>query len=303
MISDSAARPNCFRLAMVLLAIGAPSLFSSPVDADNQSVDSARESKQALPKSLDTSESVNQMHESVHNLKDLCIALHDWAAAHRHVSATSSTSPTSETPRLGDALFRFPPAVIYGKDGIGKYPHSWRVDLLPFLGARNLYERYHFDEPWDSKANKVVLANMPEVFRDPADEPGSLNSSYFVLVGRLVEASVDGPGLQTFFSSKVGVAFRQVTDGTQNTIAVVEAKRDIPWTKPEDIAYDPAGRLPHLGGFFKRGFCVTYGDGSTRFLEEPITDAALKAMISPAARDQIDYVFRFQQIPGRERAK
>jgi beta-lactamase regulating signal transducer with metallopeptidase domain len=304
MIANSSVRPNCSLFAFVLAALGAASFTCFPVRADNQSADAAKESKQALPKSLDTPEAVTQMNESVRNLKQLCIALHDWAGAHQLSSGTSSTSPNSSSSSSSQTPFRFPPAVVYGKDGKGKYPHSWRVELLPFLGARNLYNRYHFDEPWDSPANKVVLANMPEVFRDPADAAGSVNSGYFVLVGRLVDETVDGPALQTFFSSKVGVAFRQVTDGATNTIAIVEAKRDIPWTKPEDIPYDPNGTLPQLGGFFRGGFCATFGDSSTWFLEEPIKDSALKAMISPAAGDKVDYVRRPQRIPfGREPAK
>ncbi len=169
--------------------------------------------------------------------------------------------------------------------------------MLPYLGAQNLYNRYQFEEPWDSKANKVVLANMPEVFRDPADAPGSVNSAYFVLVGRLVDANVDGPGLQTLFSSKAGVAFRQMADGPQNTLAIVEARRNIPWTKPEDLPYDPSGKLPSLGGFFQGGFGATFGDGSTGFIEEPIKDTALRAMISPADGKKGDFHFRPDRIP------
>jgi hypothetical protein len=287
MLANRSVHPSSSRLAISLVALGAAALIGFAARAESQPPDARQESRPALPVAIDTPDAVNQMHESVRNLKQLCIALHDWAAAHQSSKTT-----------------RFPPAAVYGKDGKGKYPHSWRVELLPYLGERKLYDHYQFDEPWDSKANKVVLANMPEVFRDPADAPDSVNSAYFVFVGRLVDDSVNGADLQTFFSSKVGVAFRQVTDGTTNTIAIVEAKRDIPWTKPEDIPYDPAGKLPQLGGFFKGGFCATFGDGSTWLIEEPIKDAALKAMISPAAGDKIDYVRRPQRVPyGRGPAK
>jgi hypothetical protein len=301
MLANRSVHPSSSRLAIALVALGAAALIGFAVRAESQPPDARQESRPALPVALDTPDAVNQMHESVRNLKQLCIALHDWADAHQQTSSSKTTAPSGSP--LMSKYYRFPAAVVYGKDGKGKYPHSWRVELLPYLGERKLYDHYQFDEPWDSKANKVVLANMPEVFRDPADAPKSVNSAYFVFVGRLVDDSVNGADLQTFFSSQVGVAFRQVTDGTTNTIAIVEAKRDIPWTKPEDIPYDPAGKLPQLGGFFKGGFCATFGDGSTRFLEEPITDSALKAMISPAAGDKIDYVFRWQNIPGRDPAK
>jgi len=80
-----------------------------------------------------------------------------------------------------------------------------------------------------------------------------VNSAYFVLVGRLVDANVDGPALQTLFSSKVGVALRQVTDGTSNTLAIVEAKREIPWTKPEDLPFDMSVPLTGLGSHHAAG--------------------------------------------------
>jgi hypothetical protein len=50
---------------------------------------------------------------------------------------------------------------------------------------------------------------------------------------------------------------------------VVEAERDIPWTKPEDIAYDPAKPLPKFGGrplpagiSGANGFLASFADGS-----------------------------------------
>ncbi len=302
MIANSSVRPHCSRVAVALLVVVVASLACFPVRADNPA-DVGPDEQPPLPLALDNPDAVHRMHESIRNLKQLCIALHDWADAHQVKSGSSTSGPHSSSSSSAVTPFRFPPAVIYGKDGHGKYPHSWRIELLPYLGARNLYDRYQFDEPWDSKANKVVLANMPEVFRDPADAAASVNSAYFVLVGRLVDANVDGPGLQTIFSSKVGVAFRQVTDGTTNTLAIVEARRNFPWTKPADLPYDPTGKLPSLGGFFQGGFCATFGDSSTGFLEEPIKDASLRAMISPAAGDNADHRFRPDRIPYGRGAK
>jgi len=57
----------------------------------------------------------------------------------------------------------------------------------------------------------------------------------------------------------------QITDGTSNTIMLVEAKRDIPWTKPEDIPYDPNKPVPKLGGGFEMDFFIALADGSVHF--------------------------------------
>ena len=39
-------------------------------------------------------------------------------------------------------------------------------------------------------------------------------------------------------------------DGTSNTVLVVEAATAVPWTKPDELPYDPNGMLPSLGGHF-----------------------------------------------------
>src|SRR5262249_29159759 len=41
---------------------------------------------------------------------------------------------------------------------------SWRVAILPYIGQRALYQRFRLNEPWDSKHNKKLLAQMPKVF-------------------------------------------------------------------------------------------------------------------------------------------
>ncbi len=154
--------------------------------------------------------------QAKNNLKQIALAMHNYADANRS----------------------FPPAVLYGPDG--KTPYSWRVALLPYLDALPLYQQYKFDEAWDSPNNKKILARMPAALRDPAAPAGSTDSSYYVLVGPT-----------TLFSGKEGIGFAQILDGTSNTLMVVEAKRTIPWTKPEDIPYDADKALPKLGGYYQ----------------------------------------------------
>ncbi len=77
-----------------------------------------------------------------------------------------------------------------------------------------------------------------------------------------------------------GPSFMQITDGTSNTILAVEARRDIPWTKPEDIPFDSKAPLPELGGFLENGFNALFADGSVHFLKKSIQPQVLKALIT-----------------------
>jgi hypothetical protein len=171
-------------------------------------------------------------------------------------------------------------------------PYSWRVALLPYLQEAPLYEEYRFDEPWDSPANLEVLGKMPDVYRAAGDPPDSTNTSYFALTGPETVFSETGgaPPIR-------GTKFAHIRDGTANTILVVEAKRSVPWTKPEDLPYDPEKPVPELGGHFEGGFLAALCDGSVRFLPENLDEALLRMLIEKSDGQVVDW----SRIPGEDR--
>jgi beta-lactamase regulating signal transducer with metallopeptidase domain len=161
-----------------------------------------------------------------------------------------------------DVFHRIPPAVVIGPDG--KTPHSWRVELLPFVEGAALYPKYRMDEPWDSPANKQILEQMPDVFRSPYDDPKSLNSGYYFLAGP---------------DTAAGATFREIRDGLSNTFLFVTAKRNIPWTKPEDIPFDSTQTVPALGGFVPGEFAAAMCDGSAHRFQIDRAQYQLKWLI------------------------
>ncbi len=62
----------------------------------------------------------------------------------------------------------------------------------------------------------------------------------------------------------------------------MEAKREIPWTKPEDVPFDPEKPLHELGGFSAGGFHAALADGSVRFLPDSMDENMLRAAIRKA---------------------
>lgn len=178
-----------------------------------------------------------QRAHSVNNLKQLALAMHVYADVHK----------------------AFPPAVLLGPDG--KTPHSWRVAILPFIEQEKLYREYNLNEPWDSENNKKVLAKMPALFKHPATHEaggGSTNSAYYILTNE--------KGIFSAEAKKQGTGFAEIRDGTSTTLLMVEARRDIPWTKPEDIPIDSPEVAPKLGGFSPDGFNAALADGSVRMM-------------------------------------
>ena len=88
-----------------------------------------------------------------------------------------------------------------------------------------------------------------------------------------------GPG--GAFSQDEPTKIRDFRDGTSNTMAIIEAKRDVHWAKPEDILINPDQPLPDFGGFHKGGFNVGMADGSVRFIDENVAEDVLRDYFSP----------------------
>jgi uncharacterized protein (TIGR03067 family) len=219
------------------------------------------------------------------NLKRIGVAMHNFHDTWKHFPPAvlrhvlPDTLPRVQAPAapLGAGVG---PAVPWaGASNLRpSQPYSWRVALLPYLGQAPLYEQYRFDEPWDSPANKKVLDEMPDVYRHPSDPPEVTNSAYYAVVG---------PG--TIFDGEQGRRFADVVDGTRYTILVVEAKREAPWTKPEDVPFDPDKPLPELGGFTEGGFRALLADGSVRFIPKSIDETMLRSLFQRADRQKVDW--------------
>jgi RNA polymerase sigma factor (sigma-70 family) len=90
-----------------------------------------------------------------------------------------------------------------------------------------------------------------------------------------------------------------ITDGTSNTIFVVEAGSPVVWTKPEDVNYDPKKPIPRLGGQFASIIHVLMADGAARSLPRRVSEKTLRALITSDGGEVID-VDAFNDSPGSE---
>jgi hypothetical protein len=69
---------------------------------------------------------------------------------------------------------------------------------------------------------------------------------------------------------------------------VVEAGLPVIWTSPEDLPFDPQGKLSGVGGLFADGFNAVFCDATVRFLRKKIDEASLRALITRNGGEPVD---------------
>jgi len=192
--------------------------------------------------------------QSSNNLKQIALAMHNYH----------------------DTYKCFPAA--YSTDAGGKPLLSWRVYLLPFLEQGPLFEQFHLDEPWDSPHNRQLIPQMPEVYRASGSKAPPGKTNYLGIRGQamaFIAPKQNGGAPQ-------GSRFADFTDGTSNTIMVVEASDEaaVEWTRPADYEPDASQPLQGLGGLRPGGFQAALTDGSVQFISSQIDPEMLMRLFT-----------------------
>jgi hypothetical protein len=139
-------------------------------------------------------------------------------------------------------------------------------------------------QAWDSPANRPLVEKMPWTYGSVLfqETPGNTPWQGFVGPGTAFEPGNAGLGL-----------VRDFPDGRSNTILIVEAQQQVPWSKPADIPYGPGIPLPPLGQDYQRKgewpfccpvrtaprFLVCMADGTVRFFSANTSEEVLRSMI------------------------
>jgi RNA polymerase sigma factor (sigma-70 family) len=280
-------------LAVVLLVGGAQAVrvWADPQEPQEpQAPDPGREYRAEPPPPpaqparppRDPEATVRGVARSDPNLRNIGIAIHNYAAENGHLPAD----------------------IVNPKDG--RPVLSWRVAILPYLQGDNLFKQFRPDEPWDGPRNKKLLAEMPSAYRVEAQPRDAAETYYqgFAGPGTLFDpkrrapffrrgpeggGDYDGAGGK---AAPRGIRLSDVTDGTSNTLLVVEAGRPVPWTKPEDLPYDPDKPLPRLGGAFPGIIHALFADGSVHTLRGDFDEKAMRAAVTYAGGE----VFRMEGL-------
>lgn len=244
-----------------LLEAGAAGLKKATVKADGAvvtattEVDAGPAAAKAVGELLTSLSSRKKFAERSNNLKQMGIALHSYFDANGKL-----------------------PANIYGPKG--ELLLSWRVQLLPYLEQDNLYKQLKLNEAWDSEHNKKFIEMMPKVFeisgrvapkgqtfyqafRTPAAQKQPKGGPF---LGRTWLVDGDKQG-QTLL----------VPDGTSNTIAILEARTSVAWTKPDDLVFGVT--LPPVGEEKAERFMALFLDGSVRAIPTKVKPDLLRLLL------------------------
>ncbi len=183
-----------------------------------------------------------------------------------------------------DTRHILPSAVGVNENGVET---SWRVLLLPYLENQKLYETYDQTQSWNSPANRSISLIALTSLACPSnpiqrDDQGRFYTAYAMLLGP-----------DTSLVKTGGRDFSDITGGTANALAVVEAcGRNIVWTQPQDVdlsqlplGVNRPGRAAHMSygaisSFHPGGAQVGILDGSVHFIPESIDPEVLRQLAS-----------------------
>ncbi len=166
----------------------------------------------------------------------------------------------------------FPAAFI--ADESGRPQTSWRVSVLPFVEAQDVYDQYDFTKPWDHPDNKRLESMMPDVYKCPSESDlPPFHTKYMVVVGE-----------KTGWRGNRWTRLRDIRAGTSNVIMLVESSVATHWMEPVDLEFDKMNFTINRGGAnlgSKHVMVVNVAmfDGSVQTVDESIDSETLKIML------------------------
>jgi prepilin-type processing-associated H-X9-DG protein len=225
------------------------------------------------------------------NLKQLMLALHNYAATGGPASAPSTSHP--------DPAAEWPfPRGCFGSGALPEERLSWMVALLPYLEQDDLYQR--FDVAKGYAENLPAAQTVVKVFFCPQweGERTTALTNYVAMagIGRDAAGQPAGAAGNGFMGFDRLTSVAMIKDGTSNTIALMETNSGVgPWAcggASNLRGFDPAD-APWCGdqrpfGGHANGINAAMADGSVRFLSPSIDPMKVAAAITIAGSEPVD---------------
>ncbi len=141
---------------------------------------------------------------------------------------------------------------------------SWRVRVLPYLEENAMFSQMDLSKGPGEEPNAQFADQMPEVY----GEDGKLAKVVWV------QSKAD--------------RFARITDGSSNTIALIETDKGFPWL--ENSSMTQAAILEMVEGMPKgKQFIVAMYDGSVRTMDSSIDKETLRKLLDPQDGEEVDW--------------
>jgi hypothetical protein len=228
-----------------------------------------------LGRAIQDARNTARRNQQVNNFKQVALAMHNFESIQKHFPAATAIVDKEGKPLL-----------------------SWRVAILPVLeGDDHLFDKFRLDEPWDSEHNLKLAKQMPAVFADPRHPELAAAGKTTCMLPVHSEgafrplAELGAPAEATLRMKKLflmkGPDFREITDGTSNTIMHIEVapERAVVWTRPDDWEVDLNKPLEGLASPGRKEATATMFDGSAHTLDLSMDPAVLRGMLTRAGQE------------------
>ncbi len=204
--------------------------------------------------------------QSVNNMKQIMLAMHSFHDANKSLPNHAILNPKTGQPLL-----------------------SWRVSLLPYLDEAPLYNQIKRDEPWDSNHNKQFWAKMPRVYQMPGI--GIKDSTYYQIFQG--NESAFPKSMLKGATDRSGITLVGVTDGTSNTIGIIEAGFPVNWMQPQDISFQKGQgdfMLKQVGNHWgDNTFNAGMLDGTVRSFRRTMPPMAMQGLITRNGNEVVNW--------------
>ena len=164
-------------------------------------------------------------------------------------------------------------AALNYQSAFGEFPYnnedthkdlSWRVRVLPFLEENEIFDQLKTDQSPEDEANAKFADQMPSLFGSDKKNAGV-----------------------SWIKSKVK-SFGDITDGTSNTIMLIENPNAGPWLKNTPLTAEDAIQLVSNLKDGEQLVIVLY-DCSTHKIENSIDKETLKNLLDPADGNAVNW--------------
>lgn len=229
--------------------------------------------------------------QCANNLKQIGLGLHSYHDVHS--SAAFQSNEIEERENTGF----FPTGCV----GVGDSPErrlSWMVSLLPYLEQDQLYKQLKLDEGYQGNLSHTQQ-QIRTFLCSPSTKDTDPITHYVAMAGIGLDAAerpAGAPG-NGFMGFDRVTNMDSIKDGTSNTVAIMETRRDLgPWAQGGMATlrgFDPDGENweGDGNGYHQQiiGLNCAMADGSVRFRNFPIPTREFAAAITIAGGEALQW--------------